>query len=204
MSGAFHYRPKFVDIRVKKPGAEPAREESERACDHTGCARAGEHRAPKARDRANEFWWFCREHAGEYNKRWNYFEGMSEGEFINFQASEEVGHRPMWSFKPGRNERLSASRFFKNAAPGDNYGLFRNGEKGAAPAPRERNYSSVQIKALDVLSLEPGATAIEIRTRYAELVKRWHPDSNGGDRSTEQMLTKAVQAFQLLKKAGLT
>lgn len=203
MSGAFHYRPKFVDIRVKKPEAEPAREEGERACDHMGCPRAGEHRAPKARDRANEYWWFCREHAGEYNKRWNYFEGMTETDFINFQRAEEVGHRPMWTFRPGRGERLSASRFFRAAGPGDGFGLFRRGGESADEPRRARQYSSVQIKALDALSLEPGASAVEIRTRYAELVKRWHPDSNGGDRSTEQLLTKAVQAFQVLKKSGL-
>lgn len=204
MSGAFHYRPKFVDIRVKKPEAEPAREPGERACDHMGCPRAGEHRAPKARDRTNEFWWFCREHAGEYNRRWNYFEGMTEDDFVNFQRAEEAGHRPTWTFKPGRGERLSATRFFRAAAPGDGFGLFRRGQADGAARPRERQYSRVQIQALDVLSLEPGAQPAEIRARYAELVKRWHPDSNGGDRSMEAMLQKAVQAFQTLKRAGLT
>lgn len=204
MSGAFHYRPKFVDIRVKKPEAEPARNAGERACDHMGCKLAGEHKAPKARDRTNEFWFFCREHAGEYNRRWNYFEGMTEDDFVNFQRAEESGHRPTWSFKPGRGERLSATRFFKAASPGDRFGIFRRGPGGEESARAERQLSGVQIKALDVLSLEPGATAVEIRTRYAELVKRWHPDSNGGDRSTEQLLTKAVQAFQVLKRAGLT
>lgn len=204
MAGAFQYRPKFVDIRVKKPVAEPLRGKGERACDHGGCERVGEHRAPKARDRANEFWWFCREHAGEYNRRWNYFDGMSEDEFVNFQRAEETGHRPVWNFKPGRGERVSANRFWRAAAPGDSFGIFRSkDDQVTRPAPRVRQLSRLQVLALEALNLDETADAHAIRARYAEQVKRWHPDSNGGDRSAETMLQKAVHAYQTLKKAGL-
>jgi DnaJ-class molecular chaperone len=34
-------------------------------------------------------------------------------------------------------------------------------------------------------------------------VKRWHPDSNGGDRGAEQSLQKAIKAYQTLKAGGL-
>src|SRR5262249_48416062 len=159
---------------------------------------AGAHRAPKARDRTNEYWFFCREHAAEYNRRWNYFDGMSEDDFVNFQRGEEVGHRPVWTFRPGRGERLSAGRFWKAAGPGDRFGLFG---RRAAP-PKERRLSKLQSLALETLSLDEAADAVAIRTRYAELVKRWHPDSNGGDRSTEALLQKAVAAYQTLKQAG--
>jgi DnaJ-domain-containing protein 1 len=202
MAGAFKYRPKFVDIRVKKPEAEPARGEGDVPCDHMGCRLAGAHRAPKSRERANEYWHFCREHAGEYNRRWNYFEGMSEEDFVHFQRSEEVGHRPVWTFRPGRQERISPTRFWKAAEPGDRFGLF-----GRRPAPEQtrarRSLSNVHKKALEALHLDETADAQAIRARYAEQVKRWHPDSNGGDRSAEQMLQKAVQAYQTLKKSGL-
>lgn len=203
MPGAFQYRPKYVDIRVNKPEPDDARAPEERACDRIGCVRAGAHRAPKSRERANEYWFFCREHASEYNRNWNYFEGMSEADFINFQAAEEVGHRPVWSFKPGRNERLSASRFWRAAGPGDSFGLF-GGARARAEAPeRRRRVSRLQAMALEVLSLDESADSVTIRTRYAELVKRWHPDSNGGDRSHEALLQKAVQAYQTLKQGGL-
>ena len=31
----------------------------ERACDHPGCRRAAQTRAPKSRDLLNEHYWFC-------------------------------------------------------------------------------------------------------------------------------------------------
>lgn len=206
MTGAFEYRPKFVDIRVNKPEPETVgRGPEERPCDHIGCDRAGEHRAPKAPNRPNEHWWFCRSHAAEYNRNWNYFDGMTEDEFVNFQAGEAVGHRPMWTFRPARGERVSASRFWRAAGPGDAFGLFRrSGAERAAAAQQQRRLTRVQAAALECLSLAEDADATAIRTRYAELVKRWHPDSNGGDRSSEGLLQKAVAAYQTLKRAGMT
>jgi DnaJ domain len=203
MSGAFHYRPKYVDIRVVKPAPEPQRGPEERACDHTGCARGGAHPAPKAPNRSNEFWWFCREHAGEYNRRWNYFEGMTEDDFVNHQGRETAGHRPTFNFRPGRHERLSATRFWRAAGPGDGFGLFRRhaaGGPGAAAAPPR--LSKIQVKALEALDLPETADGRAIRGRYAELVRRYHPDSNGGDRSTEQLLERTVKAYQVLKSGG--
>jgi hypothetical protein len=95
MPGAFQYRPKFVDIRVKPPKAdEPDAEDvnalkpGERACDHAGCRRAATARAPKSREMMNEHYWFCQEHAAEYNRNWNFFAGMSEGEMRAFQKDE--------------------------------------------------------------------------------------------------------------------
>ena len=52
------------------------REPEDRPCDHIGCQRAGLHRAPKSREHANQFWHFCTAHAADYNKRWDYFQGM--------------------------------------------------------------------------------------------------------------------------------
>ena len=108
MSDVFEYRPKFVDIRVKKPAPEALeREPADHACDHIGCARAGVHRAPKGREHENQYWRFCAEHAADYNKRWDYFAGMSEGEFSAYLAREETGHRPTWTFRSGNGELQS-------------------------------------------------------------------------------------------------
>ena len=48
-------------------------------CDHPGCTKAGTCRAPKSRD-LKEYWWFCKEHAAEYNKNWNYYANMTPDE----------------------------------------------------------------------------------------------------------------------------
>jgi hypothetical protein len=205
MSDVFEYRPKFVDIRVKKPDAEQLdRESSDRACDHIGCTRAGLHRAPKGRDHAGQFWHFCYEHAADYNRRWNYFEGMSDAELAAHQAKEEIGHRPTWTFRAGRLDRYSAAmRGFRKGRSADPFGMF-GAVEGAAPEARpRRRLSRLQGKALEELSLEENADSAQIRARYAELVKRWHPDANGGDRGAEANLHRVIQAYQTLKAAGL-
>jgi hypothetical protein len=204
MPGAFHYRPKFVDIRVKKPDSEAAeRGPSERACDHIGCVRRGLHRAPKSRDISGEYWHFCVEHAADYNRRWNYFAGMSDAELQDYQKREETGHRPTWTFRSGRLDRFSSAvRGFRAGRRVDPFAMF-GGEPELAPAQTRRRLTRLQVLALEALSLEENAGAGEIRARYAELVKRWHPDSNGGDRSAEQSLQRAIRAYQTLKAGGL-
>lgn len=205
MANAFDYRPKYVDIRVKKPDAETVeRAPQDRPCDHVGCKRPGLHRAPKSRERAGEYWHFCRDHVADYNKRWNYFAGMSDAELADFQAREETGHRPTWTFRSGRLDRFSAAmRGFRGGQAQDAFGMF--GPQPAAPtaASAQRRLTRLQRLALEALSLEEGASATEIRARYAELVKRWHPDSNGGDRSAEEHLQRALKAYQTLKAGGL-
>jgi hypothetical protein len=205
MSDAFAYRPKYVDIRVKKPDAETlAREPSERACDHVGCKRVGAHRAPKSRDLAGQFWHFCTEHAADYNRRWNYFAGMSDTEFLDYQAKEEVGHRPTWTFRGGRGDRLSAAmRGFQAGRRSDPFSFFGEAPRAAEAARPRRRLTRLQSMAMEALSLEETADASAIRARYAELVKRWHPDSNGGDRGAEANLQRVLNAYQTLKAGGL-
>ena len=206
MSGAFEYRPKFMDIRVK-PDAKPAKREPEaRACDHVGCVRPGAHRAPKSRERVNEYWHFCIDHVAEYNRRWNYFSGMTDAELADYQAREEVGHRPTWTFRAGKGDRTAATARggYQPGGAGDPFGMFGSADPTQAKKARpRRRISRMQILALEVLSLEENADGPQIRARYAELVKQWHPDSNGGDRSAETNLQRVVAAYQTLKSGGL-
>jgi hypothetical protein len=205
MSEAFAYRPKFVDIRVKKPDAETIeREPSERPCDHVGCKRPGAHRAPKGRDHEGQFWHFCFAHAADYNRRWNYFSGMSDAELADYQKKEETGHRPTWTFRSGRLDKFSsAMRGFQGGRRSDPFGMF-GGAPPSEPAPRaRRRLTRLQAMALEAMLLEEHADADAIRARYAELVKRWHPDSNGGDRSAETSLQRVLKAYQTLKAGGL-
>jgi hypothetical protein len=205
MPDAFSYRPKFVDIRVKKPGAAAVeREPSDRHCDHIGCERPGLHRAPKSRDRAGEYWHFCVNHVAEYNRRWNYFAGMSDAELDEYHKREETGHRPTWTFRSGRLDKFSAAmRGFKPGQSADPFAIFGGIDPGAAPVKARRRLTKLQALALEALSLEENSTGPEIRARYAEMVKRWHPDSNGGDRGAEQNLQKVLKAYQTLKAGGL-
>ena len=205
MAAAFSYRPKYVDIRVKRPNASArSRAADERACDQTGCDRVGAHRAPKGREHEGQFWHFCAEHAADYNRRWDFFRDMSDDEYQSFKSAEEIGHRPTWSFRPGRGDRVSATRFWQSAKRGDGFAMFGGGAAKTRAEPRKPRLGRLQILALNVLALEEGAEPGTIRRRYAEMVKRYHPDSNHGDRTAEAQLNRVVKAYQTLKAAGLT
>ena len=59
------------------------------------------------------------------------------------------------------------------------------------------------MRALTTLGLDEGATPEAVRARYKELVKRLHPDANGGDRSREDKLREIIQAYKYLRSAKL-
>lgn len=204
MAAAFNYRPKFVDIRVKKPASgKRAQQPEPSACAYTGCERLGECRAPKSRDRMGEFWLFCPEHASEYNNRWNFFQGMDDDELAAFEQSEWVGHRPTWAFRAGRGAREAAAfRAFQAGKVRDRFGVLHGGKAGPDFEPRRPRIGRVQALAFEIFGLEDSADKSAVRIRYAELVKRYHPDSNGGDRTAEAHLHKVIRAYQVLKAAG--
>jgi len=54
-------------------------------------------------------------------------------------------------------------------------------------------------KAYEVLGLAFDADRRALRSRYSELVRRYHPDRNGGDRSHEGRLQQVVEAYNRLK-----
>jgi curved DNA-binding protein CbpA len=56
-------------------------------------------------------------------------------------------------------------------------------------------------ESLRILGLAADADRTALRKRYSELVRRYHPDRNGGDRSREDMLTKVIGAYQQLRQA---
>ena len=58
-------------------------------------------------------------------------------------------------------------------------------------------------RALDTLGLDETANAASIKAQYKALVKRFHPDAHGGDRSFEERLRDIIKAHDTLKSAGL-
>ncbi len=215
MSRAFQYRPKFVDIRVRPPSAEEAAQSDdvyalkpgEKVCDHPECRLAGSARAPKSRDMLNEHYWFCQAHAAEYNRNWNFFAGMSEGEIRARQAQSASGDRPTWEFKASSRSREAASasaKFGKGKGYHDPFNLFGVGVgTNQKPAAETRRIGKMERNALADLDLDENADSPTIRARYTELVKRCHPDANGGDRSAEHKLQRVIKAYQQLRKSGL-
>jgi hypothetical protein len=67
---------------------------------------------------------------------------------------------------------------------------------------RPSRFSKAERRALSVLGLGDDADRHQLRQRYSGLVRRYHPDKNGGDRSHEGRLREVIEAYQLLRKAA--
>ncbi len=200
------YSKYFERIRVRP---DPEAELKSRAprCQWDGCAEAGTHRAPVGRMREGEYFKFCFDHVREYNKGFNYFSGLADSEIARFQKEALTGHRPTWSMgvngaarsSPDIAQQRSGRAGYYNRMR-DPYNMFGGATEGK---PRERKAKPLEAKALDTLGLDVRATSADIKARYKELVKRHHPDANGGDRGSEDRFRDVLQAYRVLKQAGL-
>ena len=200
----------FERIRVK-PDPEILARRSAPRCDWEGCEAAGTHPAPKGRGHEGEYHRFCIDHVRLYNKSYNYFSGLAAPDVAAFHEDAVTGHRPTWTMgsnPDATGPRRSADEFEiprnwtrRSGDPRIQFGRaarFR-AEFQARPVRRK----PLEKKALDTLGLPEAATGDEIRARYKDLVKRHHPDANGGDRSSEGRLQEIIHAYKLLRAGGL-
>jgi DnaJ domain len=187
------------NIRIKRDEPVAATAVELRPCGSPGCKDEGAYRVPKSRERLSEYVWLCLAHARARNESWDYFNGMSEREIESFRNDAITGHRPTWPLGK-RAARLH------NPLGAFHFDEHFGGEPNEAPKPHrpERQVTRVQLTAFDTLNLEPSATLIEIKARYKELVKRFHPDANGGDRGAEERLKQVIKAYGVLRASGLT
>jgi hypothetical protein len=192
--------PFFDSIRVK-PGKDRRPKTGGPACEWHGCKEKGTNRAPKGRNTENEYWRFCLKHVREYNQSYNFFTGMSDAAVMAYQKDAITGHRPTWKMGTGKGKvRPDLSAFGTRDDP---FGLFGEGHRNEQKQQTEkRQIRNAERKALDRLGLDVGATPQQVKVRFKELVKQFHPDANGGDRSTEERLVEVIQSYNYLKSAG--
>jgi len=197
----------FDRIRIGSSEAEAVVDGDAPRCNHAGCTRAGEFRAPMGRGREGQFFLFCMDHVKAYNATYNYFAGMDDEALAAYQKQEEIGHRPTWKLGVNSKAARMAQRGRKaNGEAGadmhDAFNLFgaRASQQAARQEPR---VGVVAMKALGTLGLDDTADSAAIKARYKELVKRFHPDANGGDRSREGTLQEILKAYQQLKSVGM-
>jgi curved DNA-binding protein CbpA len=205
----------FDSIRVSRGRSRQQRVEAPKQdaplCQWRNCSKTGPHRAPKGRDREGEYYQFCREHVTEYNKSYDYFAGMNDGEVADYQKAAATGHRPTWSMgvhgsDPSTWEGLRHAGETEPAQ--DPFELLKKvrgagHEKVSREQLHRRAISKGAKKHLASLNLDETATPDEIKIQFKALVKLHHPDHNGGDRSSEERFREVLAAYNYLKQAGL-
>jgi hypothetical protein len=153
-------------------GYGSAREAAQvRMCDRHGCDKPGDRPAPKSPN-SPERWYFCEAHAAEYNRGWNYFEGLS---------AEEAAAREA-------DERRTSAGF----AEASHYGW---------GGPGDGSRSRDELRALEVLELESDADFEAIRSAWRRLAKAHHPDVKPGDPAAAVRFQSIQAAFEVLRRA---
>ncbi|MCI0754446.1 J domain-containing protein [Teichococcus vastitatis] len=161
-------------------------------CDAPGCEAPGEFRAPRDRSRLRDYYHFCLEHVRAYNQAWDYYKGMNADEIEQNLRSDSGWQRPTWPLGRLGGAKLNPELFR------DPLGLFGQ----APPTPRKSaKEAPPELRAaLDLMGLGWPLEQNDLRARYKELAKRYHPDSNGGDKSAEDKLKDINRAYSLLRK----
>jgi curved DNA-binding protein CbpA len=192
--------PLFDKVRVK-PDKDRRKKTGGPACEWSGCKEIATNRAPKGKQNDKEYWRFCLKHAREYNQSYNFFKGMNDSDVLAYQKDALTGHRPTWKMGTGKR---SARQDFRTMGTGtDTFGLFGEGLRNEQQKREEsRPVRNAERKALSALGLEAGASPSQVKARFKELVKRHHPDANGGDRSTEDRLIEVIKSYNYLKSVG--
>ena len=161
-------------------------------CDWDKCREIGLYKAPIEKDNSKKYRLLCLDHIKIFNKNWNYFSDMDEGEIENFIKSDLTWHKPTKSFSSSEN-------FFKilwNNALEDKTNIFQNSNfknfKKSKLSQKDRD-------ALEVLGLKYEAKWPDIQKKFKGLVKKYHPDKNHGSKKYEDILKKVTLAYSQLK-----
>lgn len=158
----------FPRWRGYEAGREAA---SVRICDRFGCEEPGDCPAPKSPN-SPERWYFCEKHAAEYNRKWDYFEGLDK---------EEAASR-------ARSERQENAGY----AEAQHYGWAGSGDGSR---------SADEMRALEVLGLEADADFSQIKQAWRARAKEVHPDVKPGDEDAAQAFQACQLAYEVLRQA---
>ncbi len=141
-----------------------------RRCDRHGCDEPGNCPAPKSPN-SKDRWYFCEKHAGEFNKNWNYFEGLTKEE----AAERERAERGDTAYEQARHW----------------------GWGGAGDGSRSQG----EMDALRVLGLDTHAEFDEIKAVYRTLAKEYHPDRNAGNAEAGEKFQAIQAAYEVLRRS---
>lgn len=146
----------------------------------------------------------CLDHVREFNAGYDWFEGMSAEEILDAQGPTSGWRTESPTFRPAAGVD-GMPRWADYDDPLDAISARASGIRSRAQREAEMamdgRFSREEAEALEVMGLGTNIDKGRLRRRYTELVRRYHPDRNGGDRQFETRLNRVVQAYQTLRKS---
>lgn len=171
--------------RTKKYFA-PQNEGVKHKCDHPGCNKEGEFKAPKDRT-LKDYYWFCLEHVQEYNAKWNYYmddDGTSEQEAFRRKTRFSGFHSKIkYKFGCDLDEELE----------------FLHGFSGYDKVTDNVYFSREDRKEMEHLELSTEEFNLDnLKKQYKKLAKTCHPDLNPNDKDAEEKFKRLTEAYKKL------
>ncbi len=142
---------------------------TERICSNPECKEIGLFPAPKSRENLREYIYFCINCIRDFNKSWNYFEGLSENELEVEIRKSVTWDRPSWKFGT-KNLNYDFEKAFI---------AFENKKN----VKNEKYIDKELEKAFKILNLNSNSNLKEVKTKYKSLAKKWHPDVQNKNQS---------------------
>lgn len=187
------------NIRIPRPQTDTA---GGRLCDAPGCTLPSEHRAPRSRDDLRRYYWFCLAHVRDYNRQWNYYAGLSPEEIEREIRAATTWWRPTWPLGVqsghGARDRPGHPRVYYGAFGMEHWNQEQFAPAGADPIGWRPQPGSEEERALGVFDMDLPVTRDDVKARYKVLVKRHHPDANGGDKDAEERIKIINRAYSAL------
>jgi hypothetical protein len=142
-----------------------------RLCDRAGCTNRGDCPAPKSPNNPDR-WYFCQQHAAEYNQGWDYFAGLDKEEAAEREANEtrdNSGYKEAAHYSWG----------------------------GSGDGSRSRD----EMRALELLGLESDADFDAVKKAWRAKAKEVHPDVRPGDEAAAKAFQALQLAYEVLRQA---
>ncbi len=161
-------------------------------CEHEGCEKAGEYKAPKDKN-LKDYYWFCLEHVQEYNKKWNYYEGETPEE----QAKQKTKFYRKFKSKVRYQfgyDLWEESQFFADDYENEFDNSAQYSRDGIYFTVEERAY--IKVLEMDIREINPET----LKKQYKKMAKKYHPDINKEDEKAEEKFKSISEAYQNLKE----
>lgn len=198
---------KFSQWFDSPPAGKASHHAGGRPCGSPGCLDEGMYRAPKSRHHlelgVDDWHWFCLIHVRDYNAQWNYYSNMSETQIEQERRADITWQRPSWplgAFSGMQAGKKRGQQTHSGQSFQDPFNLF-NDAPSSPHAFSQPGFSpqSPEGKALTIFGLSYPYSQSELRQRYRTLVKKNHPDTNGGSREAEEAIKRINEAYEVLK-----
>ena len=163
----------------------------DRICDAFDCDLEGVYPAPKSREKINEYFFFCLEHIRDFNKSWNYFEGLNEDQFETEIRKATTWDRPSWKF--GTKQINYNYKFV--------FDMFQKDLNKTEAYPIDKEL----LDSWKILELKPESSIKDVKKKYKTLAKKWHPDKtlnlNKDKNKNNEIFVLITKAYERIMKS---